>query len=87
MNATKDARIGDFGYRLGKTRIGTSTWTYLGCDAEGGVFSKRAGQDERGRRLRLLVESGPRLLDLREVFSGPYPDAAESGAERKSEIG
>src|SRR6266704_3543995 len=31
-----------------KTRIGTSTWTYLGGDVEGGVLSKRGSQDERG---------------------------------------
>src|SRR6266480_8125514 len=48
VNAAKDSRIGDFGYRVGKTRIGTSTWTYLGGDAEGGVLSKGGGQDEGG---------------------------------------
>src|SRR6202140_3701955 len=36
VNAAKDARIGDFGDRLGKARVGTSTWTYLRGDAEGG---------------------------------------------------
>src|ERR1700720_501264 len=48
VNATKDTRIGDFGDRLGKARIGTSAWTYLGGEAECGVLSKDGGQDEGG---------------------------------------
>ena len=48
MNAAKDPRIGDFGYGVGKTRIGTSTRTYLGVDAEGNVLSKSGSQDEGG---------------------------------------
>ena len=48
VNAAKDTRIGDFGDRLGKARIGTRAWTYLGGEAECGVLSKCGSQDERG---------------------------------------
>jgi hypothetical protein len=48
VNAAKNSRIGDFRYGLGKTRVGTGTWTYLGGEAEGGVLSKRGRKNERG---------------------------------------
>jgi len=71
VNAAEDARIGDFRYRFGKTRIGTSsTWAYLGRDAEGGVLSKGSSQDERGG----ATVGGMRRRILRMRFSAPQSD-------------
>src|SRR5580692_2112407 len=56
VNAAKNACVRDFRDGLGKIRIGTSTWTYLGGDAEGGVFSKEVSKDER----RSPTEAGMR---------------------------
>src|SRR6202140_2560876 len=91
VNAAKDARIGDFGYRLGKTRIGTSAWTYLGRDAEGGVLSKGGSQDERGgatvggmrrRILRMRRSAGQRVqqwppIGVRVSRRGPRSDRGD----------
>ena len=49
VDAAKDARIGDFGYRLGKTRVGTSSaGKDFGGDTESGVLSKEVSKHERG---------------------------------------
>ncbi len=63
VNAAKDTRIGDFGDRLGKPRIGTRAWTYLGGEAECGVLSKCGSQDERGGAT--IRGMGRRILGMR----------------------
>lgn len=48
VDTSKNARIGDFRYRVRETRKRTSARTYIRRDAKRCVLSKRCAKDERG---------------------------------------